>query len=366
MPDLTDTRLQRRALDPAFALAARQVADNVAPYVILGVADGRGVIRLEAFDGTGGAGAPGDGGSLRIGTDAVCLLASITKPIVTTAVMHLVETGRLDLLEPLSAMLPELDRPGWQPFTAWHVLSHTSGIGDLGLEPLLAIGIDRDELLRRTLALPQESAPGTTFRYATFPFDLLAEAVAVRLGRPLHEIVESDVLGPLGMADTTFDPRPLLAGRMAPVMVGNWDGTRLEPSRDLVDAFIGLRVAGGGLWGTASDLLRFGRAMLRRGELDGVRVLSPTFVDLMTREVTADGLGAAPDPLAAGHYALGWGKPGVATPGSASAFGHGGVTGTFLWIDPAHDLVLVYLTGVWGFPDLPVDAVAHAVYAALP
>jgi CubicO group peptidase (beta-lactamase class C family) len=366
MPDPSDTRLQRRALDPAFELATRQVAEGVAPFVILGVADSRGVLRLEAFDGVGAAGGGAAGATRRIGTDAVCLLASITKPIVATAVLRLVEAGRLDLLEPLPAMLPGLERAGWAPFTAWHVLTHTSGIGDLGLEPFLATGSDRTELLRRTLELPQESVPGTVFRYATAPWDLLAEALAARLGRTIHEIVSTDVLGPLGMPDTTFDPRPALADRRAPVMIGNWDGTRLESDRDLVDAFVGLRITGGGLWGTASDLLRFGRAMLRGGELDGVRVLSRPFVELATREVTVGGLGAAPDPLAASHYALGWGKPGITSPASAAAFGHGGVTGTNLWIDPAADLVLVYLTGVWGFPDPPVDAITHAVYAALP
>ena len=132
-----------------------------------------------------------------------------------------------------------------------------------------------------------------------------------------------------------------------------------------LDAFIGLRMAGGGLWSSAPDLLRFGRAMLRGGELDGARVLPRAHVELMTREVTVNGLGADPDPLLAHHYALGWGRPGVAAPGSRRAFGHGGVSGTDLWIDPEHDLVTVYLTGVWGYPQEPRDAVLNAVYASL-
>ncbi len=106
--------------------------------------------------------------------------------------------------------------------------------------------------------------------------------------------------------------------------------------------------------------------MLRGGELDGARVLSPAFVDLMTREVTVDGLGAAEDVLHGEHYAIGWGKPGPASPASASAFGHGGATGTRLWVDPAHDLVFLYLTGVWELGPVPINAVLNAVYAALP
>jgi CubicO group peptidase (beta-lactamase class C family) len=105
--------------------------------------------------------------------------------------------------------------------------------------------------------------------------------------------------------------------------------------------------------------------MLRGGELDGARVLSPAFLELMTRETTQGGLGAATDRLLDEHYALGWGKRGTAGVGSASAFGHGGVTGTRLWIDPGYDLVVVYLSGVWNLPSGPRDAALIAVYGAL-
>ena len=113
------------------------------------------------------------------------------------------------------------------------------------------------------------------------------------------------------MRATTFDPAPGGDLRLAPVRV---DLPRLAgvPSEALLAGYTSLRLAGGGLWSTAGDVLRFGRAILRRGELDGVRILSPAFVDLMTREVTVNGLGAATDVLRAEHYAIGWGKPGVA------------------------------------------------------
>ena len=95
-------------------------------------------------------------------------------------------------------------------------------------------------------------------------------------------------------------------------------------------------------------------------------MLSPAFVELVTREVTVNGLGAATDVLRAEHYALGWGKPGVASIASPASFGHGGATGTRLWVDPAHDLVFVYLSGVWEMAHAPINAVHDAVYAALP
>jgi len=355
-------RLDTVALDRAFTLAARQVEEGTVPFVILGVANASGTIRLEAVP-------PRDG--TPIGAAAVCLLASITKPIVTTAVMRLVQDGRFSLTAPLATWLPELADAGHPPITAWHVMTHTTGLGEVDIEQLLAQGGGRAELLRRTIALPQDAAPGSRFKYVTCTWELVAEAVERATGTPLDRLLRDEVLDPLGMKDTLFDPRPDRAARRAPVTVGGWDSDPLTEALDpvlaelLLGGYIGLRMAGGGLWSTASDLLRFGRAMLGRGELDGMRVLAPAFVDLVTREVTTDGLGVAEDRLADGHYATGWGKRGPTSPASASSFGHGGKSGTLLWVDPEHDLVFVYLTGVWGLPDPPIDAALNAVYAAV-
>jgi CubicO group peptidase (beta-lactamase class C family) len=299
----------------------------------------------------------------------MCLLASITKPITATAVMRLAQSGRFPLTVPLGHWLPELDAAGLAPFTAWHVLTHTAGFSDIALERLLLAGGRRDEVLRQTIAKGQGWAPGSRFLYTTFTFDLLAEAISRELGLPFDEILREEILDPLGMADTTFD-LATCGTRRAPIELGSWDGT-LQPlppdvtAEQAVAGYASLRLAGGGLFSTASDLLRFGRAMLRGGELEGARVLGPTVVDLMTREVTVNGLGRTGDPLTDEHYALGWGKAGVASPASAAAFGHGGVSGTRLWVDPAHDLVFVYLTGKWGGARESIDEVLLAIYAAL-
>lgn len=362
MSDLPEARIQRRALDRAFEIAAAQVADGTAPFVVLGVADSRGVIRLEAVTSER---APG------VGTGSVCLLASITKPIVATTVLQLVEAGRFSLDVPLGAWLPELDRPGHIPFTAWHVLSHTTGMDDFDLDPLLEARGTREELLLAAAGVEQHATPGSRYRYVSLSFDLLVEAVGRAVGTPFETLLADGLLGPLGMTDTTFDPRPTHAGRTAPVAFAQGEEARRAAHErahgwSVTDAFTDLHLAGGGLWSTAADLLRFGRAMLRGGELDGVRVLSPAFVALATREVTVNGIGGASDRLKDDHYALGWGKPGVASPGSAAAFGHGGASGTRLWIDPGYDLVYVYLSGDWGLPTQPIDAVANAIYAAHP
>ena len=351
------SRLPHRALDAAFEIAASQVADGTVPFVTVGVANARGMIRLESFGPLEGA---------RLGINAVCLLASVTKPIVATAILREVEAGRLDLVEPLSASVPGLDRPDVTPFSTWHVLTHTSGLADVDVEALLLEGGDRAELLRRAAAMPQATPPGSAFRYVSTPFDLLADALERRLGRPIDDIVRDERPGAARDGSDDVRPRRGPGRRRSPRSASTWRGWPASRPTTLLAAYTRLRLAGGGLWSTADDVLRFGRAILRRGELDGVRVLSPAFVDLMTREVTVNGLGAATDVLRAEHYALGWGKPGIASPRRRRSFGHGGATGTRLWVDPAHDLVFVYLSGVWDMAHAPINAVHDAVYAALP
>jgi CubicO group peptidase (beta-lactamase class C family) len=299
----------------------------------------------------------------------MCLLASITKPITASLVMRLAQTGRFPLAAPLDRWLPELDAAGLQPFTAWHVLSHTTGIADFPLEELLLTGGGREELIRRAIAQGQGWPPGSRFLYASHTFDLLALAIERALDRPFDALLREEILDPLGMTDTTFDIGAC-GDRRAPLQLGDPDGSGspLPPGVSADQAAAGyaaLRLAGGGLFSTVSDVLRFGRAMLRGGELDGRRVLGRPIVDLMTREVTVNGLGRTDDPLTTEHYALGWGKPGPASPASPRSFGHGGISGTRLWVDPAHDLVIVCLTGRWGGAREVIDEVVLAVYGAL-
>lgn len=349
--------IDRSALGRAFDVAARHVADGAAPWCVLGVATRDRVVRVDAW-GNGPAGAA-------IGTESVGLVASITKPIVATMVLQLVAEGSLALDEPLERLLPESADPQLgPPVTAWHLLTHTSGLADLDLEDLLGRGTSHEDVVRRLLREPRRAAPGSAFVYASATFDLLAALVTRLDGRPYPEALSARVLEPLGMHATTFDPRPASLGRMVrPLTAPLPQGTPLPDAT--LDGFIRLAMPGAGLWSTAGDLLRFGRAFARGGELDGARILPQAFVDLMTREVTVGGLGAATNPLESEHYALGWGTAAISDPGSRRSFFHGGITGTRLWVDPPNDLVVAYLTGAWDQPAWPADAVVNAVYAAL-
>ena len=180
-------RLDPDALDRAFALAARQVEDGTVPFVILGVANSAGLIRLEAVPPQE---RPADRDRCRLpaGVDHE---ADRHRPRSCASS----QDGRFSLTAPLATWLPELADAGRPPITAWHVLTHTTGLGEVDLEQLLLQGGDRAELLRRTLALPQEAAPGSRFKYVTCTFDLLAEAVERATATPIEQVLRDDGAG---------------------------------------------------------------------------------------------------------------------------------------------------------------------------
>jgi CubicO group peptidase (beta-lactamase class C family) len=180
------------------------------------------------------------------------------------------------------------------------------------------------------------------------------------------------------MTEATFDVRRR-ADRVVPVRGVSLDNrlTRWLMLRFLARATL----PGGGLFGPAEDVLRFGRAMLPRPDHltpTGPRVLSQAAIDEMTREQTTGILevrddGTTREP----HYALGWGKPepsgvgqsaigtppddDVRVPASASTFTHGGASGGRLWVDPGRGLVFVFLTNAWGVTDAPMWATLRHV-----
>lgn len=355
-------RIDPDTLERAFVLAREQVDAGLVPFAIVAVATADGVVRAEAIAGPG---APG------VGPDAICLLASITKPIVATAVMQLVAEGRVTLGDGIDRYVPAFAAPGKPTVTLWHLLTHTSGIPDYDVGELLASRPARPELLRRIATADLRYAPGSRFEYASSSFELLAAVVERIRDEPLEAALKRTIFDPLGMADITFSPRGPQLARVAPLATAAGPGEsaaweRRPSSLDEAAYFAGLALGGGGLFGTLDDLVRFGRAMLRGGELEGTRVLPRPYVELMTREQTVGGVGAADDPQQARHYALGWGKPDPRTsPASAAAFGHGGATCTRLWVDPGCDLVVVYLGGVVGTSHRPIDTLLATVYAAL-
>lgn len=345
-------RLQR-----AFDLVAGQVAEGLVPSAVLAVARGSGIVRVEAFSG-----------SDRVTTDAIYLLASISKPIVATAVMQLVERGLLDLSTPLQHYLPEFrapaaaeDLPGGGAVTAWHLLTHTSGMMEMEPDLLIRERPSGARLLEIACTSPLRFAPGTRYEYSSLSWALLGELIHRLDGRDHPDYLRDEIFGPLGMADAAYAPTD--KRRAAPLHFERIPG----PLQSIATSFfISMTAPGGGLWSTPADLVAFGRAMLGGGSLGDARILGRTFVERMTRDQTA-GLMDSATPPAPAHYGLGWSLPGLDghLPGSAHAFGHGGLTGTRLLVDPDADLVVVYLANRWGIGDGPSWAAIQAVCAAL-
>jgi CubicO group peptidase (beta-lactamase class C family) len=363
-------RFDRKRLERVFERLEAAVARGEVPIAIIAIAGPDGPIEIRAF---------GEDGGRRTGADDRVLVASITKPIVATTVMQLVEEGRIALREPIARFIPELiappsipGRPAGEAITAWHLLTHTSGMLEPDLDPL---GLDpangatgspptaRDlfeAACRRALVAP----PGAEYHYASDTFFILAELVRRFDGTDTYEdSLRARLLEPLEMAATSFAMD--LDGRRTPRthLVGSPDD---ETTDRLGTWFATLAHPGGGLWSTADDLVAFGRMAMLGGSYRGARILGRPFIELMTREQTV-GIFEPVDPPARPAQGLGWRKTALlgGIPGSDRQFDHPGATGSRLWVDPAYGLVIAFLANRWGTESDLSAAIVSAVYGTL-
>ena len=354
---MTKLRLDPDLLQPAFDALGARVDSGVVSAAVLAVATSDGLVRDEAFGTVGGD---------NVGVDDRFFLASVTKPIVATAVLQLAAEGRISLREPLRTYLPDLPE-SHAAITAWNVLTHTSGIPD---DPFgeWADQAPRDELVRRAFTRPLAFVPGSRYGYCSTSFYVLAELLARMDGLDFVESLRRRVLDPMRMASTSFSALEP-AGTWIPLLGLPQPPDGPAAVRSMFEYLATVAMPGGGLWSTAADLVRFARAYLRNGSLDGARLLPPAFVDLACTEQTsglmepsADGILPARDP----HYSLGWGKParGGDIPCSERAVEHGGASGTRLFIDPETDLAVVVLANRWDQAETS-RAVVAAVQSAL-
>jgi CubicO group peptidase (beta-lactamase class C family) len=330
-------------------------------------------------------------------TDSIFRIYSMTKPIVSVAAMMLMEQGRLMLNDPVAKYLPEFSSQRVAEFdaanhmtlrapkraaTVQDLLRHTAGLtyqftGDGPLRQLYADANVRsvqrsNEEFSQTLAtIPLMFDPGRMWEYS-HATDVLGRLVEVISGQRLGEFLQQHILTPLGMHDTGFVVPPDQHGRIAEAFAQDPDGGALMR---LIDHKVHnpMESGGGGLASTALDYARFLQFMLNRGELDGVRLLSPSTVALMT----SDHLGTipvngSPDTamLPAGHgFGLGFAvrtHAGLAPlPGSVGMYYWSGIAGTSFFVDPALDLFAILLTQAPNQRDLYRPLFRQMVYAAL-
>jgi CubicO group peptidase (beta-lactamase class C family) len=308
--------------------------------------------------------------------DSIFRIASQTKAIVSTAVLILQEEGKLLIGDPAGRYLPEFLKtsvavaradgsydivPAARPITIRDLLTHLSGF-DYGMgvaeDRWREAGIqgyyfaDRDEPIAATVArmatLPASAHPGERWIYG-YSIDILGALVERASGQPLDEFLHDRIFAPLEMEDTYFYLPPAKRERLTAVYA-MLNGA-LERAPDDGAAGQGAYVdgprksfsGGAGLLSTARDYARFLQMILNGGELDGVRILGPKTVELMT----VDHLGDVPFRPGQG-FGLGFsvledvGARG--TPGSAGELGWGGAYHSTYWVDPEEELVVVHLT----------------------
>lgn len=282
--------------------------------------------------------------------DTVFDLASLTKVIgTTTAVMTLIEDGRLRLNDPVASYVPGFERNGKGGITIRHLMTHVSGLRpDVDLHPWTgydaAIELARDE--------KPTAAPGEQFVYSDINFFLLGDIVQRITRQSLDAYLKARVFGPLGMTETGYLPSKTLLPRIAPTErcaeQDAWPCKRpdVAPLRGVVHDPTARRMGGiaghAGLFSTAHDLQLFARMLLGKGKVGNTRVLSEASVVAMTSRQTPAGMVAS--------RGLGWdidsqysGNRGDLFPVGRS-FGHTGFTGTSLWVDPTTGSYVIFLS----------------------
>jgi CubicO group peptidase (beta-lactamase class C family) len=267
-------------------------------------------------------------------------LASLTKVVATTtALMLLVERGRVDLDAPVRRYLPECAAA----VTVRQLLTHTSGLR--GTLPLYRDARDSTEALRMVLAETPRTPPGTQMVYSDLNAILLGEIVRrAGWGGPLDAFAEHEIFTPLHLRQMMFRPPRRLVDRIAPT--GVWRGTPVAGTvNDPNAAKLGGVAGHAGLFATATDLGRFAQFMLGEGALPGgPRLLKAETVRAFTAVAVKARRGVSARTL--GWEALPTGED-VSSAGTLfgpRSYGHTGWTGTSLWIDPDRDLFVVLLT----------------------
>jgi CubicO group peptidase (beta-lactamase class C family) len=310
----------------------------------------------------------------RVETDDIFRIYSMTKPVTSVAVMMLYEEGKFFLDDPVGRYLPELaslpvavlDQANAdsiptvranRPMTIRDLLRHTSGL-TYGIFSNTAVdqayregGVNGAETLADMVAalgeIPLMFQPGTRWNYSVST-DVLGRLVEVVSGQPFDVFLRERIFAPLRMEDTGFHVPAPKHSRLSRIY--GHAGTGAQRTLQLGDTVGYLSPptnfsGGGGLVSTAQDYARFAQMLLNGGELDGARILSPTTIDLMTTDHLHDD--------GASFLADGWGfglgftvknQPALdGLPDSVGTYYWFGVAGTSFWIDPAQDLIGIFM-----------------------
>ena len=281
-------------------------------------------------------------GSAPVKPDSVYLVASLTKPVTATALMILVERGKVSLSEPVSRYLPEFTGGERPKVRVLDLLAHTSGLPDMLPEniELRRAHAPLSEFVKRTCTTPLLFSPGTAFHYQSMGI-LLAAQIAERIsGMPLRDFEQKEIFGPLGMEHSALGLGHMRIGDTVQIQesgdprdLASW-GANTEYWRNMGHPW-------GGMHTTTMDLAILLQTFLNNGTYSGKRVLSPATVRAMISDQ---------NPNLNAPWGLGWrlgrsqGKE-FGDLASPAVFGHLGASGTMEWADPETGLICVILTG---------------------
>ena len=332
-------------------------------------------------------------------TDSIFRIYSMTKPLVSVAIMMLMERGQVLLSDPVARHLPEFTaqqvavtgdagnplalRPPTRDATVQDLLRHTAGLtyefmGSLPVHRQYAqvpIGSRRRsnaEFSKALAALPLLADPGSMWEYSRAT-DVLGRLVEVLSGQTLGAFLQEKIFSPLGMHETAFSVPTAQHGRIAEPYAHDPDGGAPMAMID-IRSEAAMASGGAGLVSTAMDYARFLQFMLNRGELDGVRLLGPHTVDFMTADhlgdIPVNPVGGSPGLLSPGHgFGLGFAVRTAAgravVPGSVGLYYWGGMAGTTFFVDPAQDMFALMMIQAPNQREYFRHLFRNLVYAAL-
>jgi len=317
---------------------------------------------------------------------------SMTKPITSTAIMMLVEEGRLGLEQPVADVIPAFadvqvyddgeTRPPARRITIRDLLRHTSGLtyGVFGNTPVDQMyvrdlfntlgrqsGKNLEETVAALAALPTLADPGTLWNYS-MSTDVLGRVVEVVSGMSLDAFFRTRIFDPLNMDDTAFHVDAAKLDRLAGIYTAR-DGMLTATESPVDGPFTSAPSwysGGGGLTSSAMDYLRFTQMLLNDGELDGVRLLQPeTVTDMRSNHLPEELIPiSVGDPVPNHGFGLGFA---VSVGGSdEGTYWWAGVANTWFWIDPVEDLIAFVWTQYDGFNEVQINPLMRQlVYGAI-
>ena len=325
--------------------------------------------------------------------DALFRIFSMTKPIVSVAIMMLVEEGHLLLAEPVAKFIPEFAKQKvgvenngklelvdvQRPMTVQDLLRHTSGItydhtGNSLVQQLYQQSrlrsrkITNAEHAAMVAELPLICQPGAEWNYSRST-DILGRIIEVVSGKTLGAFLTERILAPLQMAETAFFTGEENATRLAEAFPTDpWSGEKVQLFNMLEKP--AMESGGGGLVSTTMDYARFCQMLLNGGTLDGNRILGRKTLELMAADHLSPEVKIKGDLVPAGHgFGLGFAvrrEAGIAPfLGSKGQFFWSGMAGTFFWIDPQEDLFAVFMMQGPGQRQHTRTLVRNLVYAAV-